>query len=812
MSISFIVPAYNSQATLERCLNSILHQPYADYEIIVVNDGSSDDTQKIIEQFQSLDQRVTSLYQENAGQGAARANGLAKATGDYIWFVDSDDWLLPSVLPRLSRILFQEDPDVLLVNFEFTFDDQAPLPSSLVPPHLAGKTISPRENVGTFSAVSCWNAPPWRLISRRKHLLEHGITFAKGVFYEDHPFAIHLMLTAQSVYVDPGITYGYYQRATSTTKTNDQKAFDFLTVRKVCLDLFRNFGQYEALAPVVAGYILPVNFFTAHVSAPYQQEFIQRLHDDLQLDDLAFAEKHGDWNIQLFAKAVLNKDPSVLSRTLSAQKIRAKYSRAGAKRLLGRIKGVIFRRAIAHLMRLKQLMVDPMRQVSSDANGYRFLKAGVGARVEHIYIDVRVAIENRPYVNVGEHSHVGGTYVFERGVGSVTIGNKSSIGSGCKFICTQDDGIHIGSNVMLSWDCTLIDSNAHSLNPDVRANDAYDWKAGVDAGRMGAYKDWSQVASGPIYIEDNAWVGFECAILKGVRIGKGAVIGARSLVTRDVAPYCVFAGAPARFIGYVPKERWSWEEIIHAAQGNPAMDAVLRDSYLHPDLMGSLRRFMATNEFKHTLAEFKSASPNAKSILDIGGGGGIMAIAFALSGYAVTLAEPSSDDIVGTTAARKLLSLAADEFDSSLPNRVRVEQMPIEALTMTERYDIVYGRQVLHHFSDPVGALRKIHSLLSDEGTAFFVREHVVFDDADKEFFLHNHPFHQYTHGENAYRNDQYCEFINDADLSLIKLYRFAESPINYFPHTEQTVATVCEREIAGRPYTYVVQKKKITA
>lgn len=812
MSISFIIPAYNAQASLRKCLDSILRQPYDEYEIIIVNDGSSDDTRQIIEEYRRLDSRIKALHQQNSGQGAARANGLDLATGDYIWFVDSDDWLLPCVLPRLSRILSQEDPDVLVANFEFTFDDQPAAPSSLVPPHLAGQTVLPLESAGTFAAISCWNTPPWRLISRRAHLVEHGITFAKGVFYEDHPFAIHLMLTAQRVYIDGGITYAYYQRANSTTKTNDQKSFDFLTVRKLCLQLFKRFDQYEALAPIVAGYILPANFFSAHVSEPYQREFIERLNADLTPEDLAFGEKHGDWAAQLFAKAVLSKDPSIISRTLNAQRIRAKYSRAGARRFVSRIRGAITRRLIARLLRLKQFMLNPTRHVGIDASGHRFLRAGTGTRVEPIYIDVRVKIDNRPYVQVGEYSHIGGTYVFERGIGSVTIGDRSSIGSGCKFICAQEEGIHIGNNVMLSWDCTLMDSNAHSLDPDIRANDAYDWKAGVDAGRMGAYKDWSQVASGPIHIEDNVWVGFECAILKGVRIGKGAVIGARSMVTRDVAPYCVYAGSPARFVSFVPKERWTWEEIIHASQGNPALDSVLRDSYLHRDLMGSLRRFMATEEFLHTLDEFRTANPQARSVLDIGGAGGVMAVAFALSGYEVTLAEPSSDDIVGTAAARKLVALAAEELDATVASRLTIVQEPVELLSLNDQFDIVYCRQVVHHFRDPVIALKKIHSFMKDESAAFFVREHVIFDEADMEFFLENHPFHRYTHGENAYRSEEYCDFINEADMSLIREYKFAESPINYFPHSAQTIASVNERHVAGRPYTYVAQKKKVVA
>lgn len=808
MSISFIVPAYNSQDSLGKCLDSILHQPYDDYEIIVINDGSTDGTQRIIEEYQRLDRRVTGIFQENSGQGAARANGLALATGDYVWFVDSDDWLLPSVLPRISRILSQKDPDVMLVNFEFAFDDRASAPSSLVPQHLAGTMLSPTVDAGTFAAVSCWNTPPWRLVSRRRHLVEHGITFAKGVFYEDHPFAIHLMLTAQRVYVDPSISYAYYQRATSTTKVNDQKAFDFLVVRKICLDLFKRFGVYESLAPVVAGYILPANFFSAHVSEPYQQEFIRRLHDETPLDDIDFAELHGDWSAKIFAKAIRCKDSSVISRALNSERIKEKYSLAGARRFLSRIRSAVFRRAVTKLMRFKELVLNSMRHVGGDSAGQRFLRVGIGSRVEHTYIDVRMGGENRPYVTVGEYSHVGGTYVFERGVGSVTIGNKSSIGSGCKFICAQEGGIHVGNNVMLSWDCTVMDSNAHSLDPDVRANDAYDWKAGVDAGRIGVYKDWSQVASAPIYIEDNVWVGFECAILKGVRIGKGAVIGARSMVTRDVPPYCVFAGSPARFVSFVPRDRWSWEEIIQASQGNPALDTVLRDSYLHRDLMGSLHRFMASEEFSHTISEFKETSPKAKTILDVGGAGGIMTIAFALSGYKVTLAEPSPDGIVGTSAARELLALVAQQLDATVVERVQIHQSSLESLLLEERYDIVYCRQVVHHFKDPVIALRKIYTLMKDDGVAFLIREHVVFDDSDMQLFLSSHPFHRFTRGEKAYKSEEYRGFISDANMELIKEYKFADSPINYFPHAENVVKELAEIQIAGRPYTYVAKKR----
>ncbi|WP_347927690.1 glycosyltransferase [Pseudomonas helvetica] len=810
MKISFIIPAYNSAATLQRCLDSILRQPFNDCEIIIVNDGSTDATQQIIDLYKTLDSRVFSITQANAGQGAARSLGLKQATGDYIWFVDSDDWLLPSVMPRINRILSQLRPDVFVANFEYSFDDKAAMPSSLVPGHLVGEMIHPTVDVHTFAAVSCWNTPPWRLIATRKHLLEHKIEFEHGVFYEDHPFAIHLMLTANRVYVDGSISYSYYQRQDSTTKVNDRKAMDFLTVRKSCLDLFEKYGQRERLGPIVAGYIAPINFFNAHVADAYKVEFLHRLHDETSKSDVEFARLHGDEGIKAFADALESKSHDFGKNLLQGKVRRNRYTLAGAKRFAKRIRAGLIRRLVQRAIKIKNTLAGELQHSGVDLSGQRFLRAGTGTRLEALYIDVRVNIEDRPYVNIGEYSHVGGTFVFERGLGDITIGNRSSIGGGCKLICTQEGGIHIGNNVMLSWDCTVMDSDSHSLNPEVRASDAYDWKAGVDANRIGAYKDWSQVASAPIRIDDNVWVGFETAILKGVHIGKGAVIGARSMVTRDVAPFCIYAGTPARFIGFVPRDTWSWEEIIHASQGNPKDQQMLMDAYLHKDLLGSLNRFRATEEFSATLQELRKHAPEAKTIIDIGGAGGVMSVALALEGYSVTLAEPSSDNIVGTQAAEKLVRLACESLDPTVKDRITIRQTSVESLDGSQLFDIAYCRQVVHHFRDPVKALQKVNDNLNVGGVALLVREHIIFDDEDKTNFLLNHPFHKYSGGENGYRADEYESFIQQAKFELLETLVFAGSPINYFPHTKEVAESISEQEIAGRPYTFIAKKSEV--
>jgi galactoside O-acetyltransferase len=101
-------------------------------------------------------------------------------------------------------------------------------------------------------------------------------------------------------------------------------------------------------------------------------------------------------------------------------------------------------------------------------------------------------------------------------------------------------GIAIGDDVIISWSVTIVDHDSHSLLWDRRRNDVADWMRGE--------KRWDGITIKPVSIRDKAWIGFGAVILKGVTVGEGAVIGAHSVVTHDVAPYTVVAGNPARVI------------------------------------------------------------------------------------------------------------------------------------------------------------------------------------------------------------------------------------------------------------------------
>jgi len=152
----------------------------------------------------------------------------------------------------------------------------------------------------------------------------------------------------------------------------------------------------------------------------------------------------------------------------------------------------------------------------------------------------------RPYEDneliVGNQSFIRTVIAFEKKSARVEIGNRTFIGGG---LITVADEVVIGDDVMLAWGVSISDHNSHSTCFSERANDVVQYLDGV--------KKWENVAINSVKICDKAWVGFNTIILKGVTIGEGAIIGAGSVVTKDVQPWVIMAGNPARLIREIPE-------------------------------------------------------------------------------------------------------------------------------------------------------------------------------------------------------------------------------------------------------------------
>lgn len=163
-------------------------------------------------------------------------------------------------------------------------------------------------------------------------------------------------------------------------------------------------------------------------------------------------------------------------------------------------------------------------------------------------LDVRSPVAGATNLWIGDEAFLHCSVVAEREGAQVRIGRRTFIGHETKIIAA--DRIDIGDDVNIAWAVTVTDHNAHSVDWAKRASDTGRARADYLAhgGNVSVSKDWSNVGIAPVVIADRAWIGFNAIILKGVTVGEGAVVGAGSVVTKDVPPNTIVAGNPARVV------------------------------------------------------------------------------------------------------------------------------------------------------------------------------------------------------------------------------------------------------------------------
>ena len=165
---------------------------------------------------------------------------------------------------------------------------------------------------------------------------------------------------------------------------------------------------------------------------------------------------------------------------------------------------------------------------------------------ENFDIQIRFPRKDLVFLETGRHCVLDGHYIFERSSGYIKVGNRVHIGNST-FISVNE--IIIEDDVTIAWDCLFYDHNSHSTEWEKRKNDTEQEYKDLKSGQNPiANKDWSVVKSLPIHICSKAWIGTGVKVLKGVTIGEGAIVAAGSVVTKNVEPWTVVGGNPAKLI------------------------------------------------------------------------------------------------------------------------------------------------------------------------------------------------------------------------------------------------------------------------
>ena len=218
--VSIIIPVYNTEKYLKKCLNSVVKQTYKNIEIIIVNDGSPDNSQNIIDKFkQQYPKLIKSFIKKNGGLSDARNYGIEKATGNYIAFLDSDDYVEQDCYEKMINKAEEKDFDLVVCDFKNIYDTRQVQGNSNIKNDLYEKETIKKVFKDIYPVA--WNK------LYKKSLLEK-VQFKTGVWYEDVEFLYRLLPEIHSIGVVKEPLINYVHRDGAITKTFDERLYNYV--------------------------------------------------------------------------------------------------------------------------------------------------------------------------------------------------------------------------------------------------------------------------------------------------------------------------------------------------------------------------------------------------------------------------------------------------------------------------------------------------------------------------------------------------------------------------------------------------------
>lgn len=245
--VTVIVPIYKVEKYLERCLNSIINQTYKNLEIILVNDGSPDGCGEICEKYRLNDKRVIVINKENGGLSSARNRGLDVATGEYIGFVDSDDWIDLSMYENLVQSAIKYNADIVQCGFQTVLEN-----NDIEKVYKFNEKIYNNKDE-IFKAYFCKQeiaTMVWNKLYKKE--VFNGIRMIEGRNNEDTMVTPELLMNIKSLYNIEELSYNYFKRENTITSSSfSNKNLDQIYAGEYVINLFENnFDKYTVYSRI----------------------------------------------------------------------------------------------------------------------------------------------------------------------------------------------------------------------------------------------------------------------------------------------------------------------------------------------------------------------------------------------------------------------------------------------------------------------------------------------------------------------------------------------------------------------------------
>ncbi len=248
VKVSVVIPVYNVEQYLEKCLESLINQALKDIEIICINDGSTDNSLLILKKYAEKDSRIKIIDKENEGQGVARNIGIQNSTGEYITFVDPDDWIELDMYEKMYNQAKSLDSQVVFCNYRKVneVDGKTSIPNifrkavsttkSKALTIESGKNIKKPILYKSFLVAPCY---VWNGIYEASIIKQNAVRFADLRCYEDIMFLVRTIILAQNISYINSVFYNYRIRKTLTLRANEEGYIDLINIIKAVKDYLK---------------------------------------------------------------------------------------------------------------------------------------------------------------------------------------------------------------------------------------------------------------------------------------------------------------------------------------------------------------------------------------------------------------------------------------------------------------------------------------------------------------------------------------------------------------------------------------------
>lgn len=274
IKLSIILPVYNVAKYLDKCINSLLNQTIKELEFIFVNDGTPDNSVEIIKKYQKQDKRIKLIEKENGGQASARNLGLKHAKGEYIAFLDSDDYVSEDMYEILYNRAKKDDLDIVICNYYLTYPDR-------IEEFKNNITNKKEKNINIKEYITL-SPCPWNRIFKRSFLENQEFNFPEGIIYEDYA-SIPLLGRGNPKVVYINKCLHYYVQSDSSTLRNKEYKSKYEDIFKANEYLYKNMidkGYNEELEYMLTYHYLYLGSLNFYKYKKYKN--IDRIANDMK--------------------------------------------------------------------------------------------------------------------------------------------------------------------------------------------------------------------------------------------------------------------------------------------------------------------------------------------------------------------------------------------------------------------------------------------------------------------------------------------------------------------------------------------------